>query len=264
MNSDDASLTRPPVPGRLILAAGSMLDQPAEVLIKAAAAAGFDGVGLRVSHEHAVSDPADTRRCAERAGLSIHDTEVHRISLNDSDPAELIEQSAALGAKAMLAVSDLSDHRATMEAVRDLTHRCEQHGVRLALEYMAWTTPSDPVVALEIASETGCVLVVDLLHHVRVGAGITELQAIVESGTLGWVQLCDAPLTAPSLDRLVHEARHGRMCPNHGELPLTDLLACLRDGVTISVEVQNDAQLDIAPIERAQFLHDGARSLLAN
>jgi sugar phosphate isomerase/epimerase len=263
MTRGDASSTRPLVPGLLILAAGSMLDQPADVVVDAAAACGFDGVGLRVSHDHAVTEPGAIRRRAESAGLVVHDTEVHRISLDETDPTALIERSAALGASALLAVSDLADHRATLERVGDLTRRCEESGLRLALEYMAWTTPSEPAGAIEIARATGCVLVVDLLHHVRVGAGVAELRAVVESGTLGWVQICDAPLASPPHDRLVHEARHGRMSPGRGGLPLTDLLACLPDGVTVSVEVQNDALLDVKPFERARLLHDGARSVLS-
>lgn len=263
MARDDASSRRLPVPGRLILAAGSMLDQPTEILIDAAAAAGFDGVGLRLSHDHAVADASAIRQRATSAGIAIHDTEVHRISIDHTDPAALIEQSAAVGAGAVLVVSDLSDHQATMDAVGALTRRCEQYGLRLALEYMAWTTPSAPAHAIEIAEATGCLVVVDLLHHVRVGAGVTELQAIVNSGTLGWVQICDGSLSAPPRDRLVHEARHGRLGPGDGELPLADLLASLRDGVTISVEVQSDALLDVDPFARAQLLHDGARSVLS-
>lgn len=241
-----------------------MLDQPADVLVDVAGAAGFDGVGLRISDHHAVTNPEEIRRRGEQIGISVHDTEVHRIALDHADPAALIEQSAALGARALLAVSDLPDHGATVDAVHDLTLRCERQGVRLALEYMAWTTPNDPVGAIEIAGLTGCVLVVDLLHHVRVGAGPAELRAIVESGALGWVQLCDAPLARPTTDQLVTEARHGRMCPGDGELPLGELLACLPDGVTISVEVQSDALIGVAPGERAKLLHDRARALLAS
>jgi sugar phosphate isomerase/epimerase len=247
---------------QLILAAGSMLDQPAEVVIDAAAAAGFSGVGLRVSHDHVIENAIEIRDRAERSGVVIHDTEVHRISLVAPDPAPLIEQSVALGAQALLAVSDLRDHRATAEAVGRLTNQCRQHGLQLALEYMAWTTPSQPLVAVEIAQRTGCILVVDLLHHVRVGAGVAELQTIIESGTIGWVQISDAPLADPPADVLVHEARHLRMCPGRGELPLADLLAVVPDSTTISVEVQSDDLLSVSPAERARLLYECARSVL--
>ena len=81
----------------------------------------------------------------------------------------------------------------------------------------------------------------------------TSCSAVVESGTLGWVQICDALLEPPA--DLIHEARHQRLAPGSGELPLAELLACLDADVTISVEVQNDALLGVPPIDRARLLH---------
>ena len=54
-------------------------------------------------------------------------------------------------------------------------------------------------------AETGCQVVVDVLHHVRVGATADDLRSVVESGTLGWVQVCDAAAAHPT--DLIHEAR---------------------------------------------------------
>jgi sugar phosphate isomerase/epimerase len=246
----------------LHLAAGSMLDQPADVLLHVAAAAGFDGVGLRLSGEHAVDDLAATRGTAERLGLKIHDVEVYRITNDPADPDPLIADASIIGASALLVVSDLDDRAATVDALGELNERCRSNGLRLALEYMAWTDPCDPLDAIDVARQTGCELLVDLLHHVRVGAGIAELDAIVASGVLGWVQLCDAPLTQPSKERLVDEARHGRLLPGRGELPLADLLFRLPDDVAVSVEVQSDELLAVEPAWRARMLHDTARSLL--
>jgi sugar phosphate isomerase/epimerase len=248
----------------LVLAAGSMLDHPPAAMIDAAAAAGFDGVGLRISNPataaHAVTDPGVVRRHADRCGVAIHDAEVFRIGTDD-DPARLVERAAAVGAVAMLVVSDTGVRSETTAGVASLVELADRHGIRVALEYMAWTDPSGPLDAVSIAQETGCVVVVDLLHHIRVGAGVTELRAVVDSGTLGWVQLCDAELAAPA--DLIHEARHRRLVPGAGALPVAELLACVGADVTISVEVQNDALLEVSPIERASLLHDAARSVIA-
>ena len=242
----------------LILAAGSMLDQPAEVVIESAAAAGFDGVGLRLSGEHAVHGHVTL-------GVPVHDVEVYRIDAAAANPEPLLDAAAAVGAAALLVVSDLPDRSATLDALAGLRRRCDAHGLRLGLEYMAWTDPSDPLDAIDIAEQTGCELVVDLLHHLRVGAGVTELDAIVRSGRLGWVQLCDAPAGAPAgRDALIHEARHGRMLPGSGELDLAPLLAHIPDDVVISVEVQSDALLGVPPFERARVLHDATSAVLAH
>lgn len=242
----------------LILAAGSMLDQPAEVVIETAVAAGFDGVGLRLSGEHAVAAP-------ELLGASVHDVEVYRIDGAMADPGPLLDATAAAGAQAVLVVSDLGDRAATIEALAALRERCGSHGLRLGLEYMAWTDPSGPLGAIEVARATGCEIVVDLLHHLRVGAGADELGAVVASGHLGWVQLCDAPAVAPvGREALIHEARHGRLAPGTGALDLAPLLACIPPGTVISVEVQSDALLAVPARERAQLLHDSARAVLGH
>lgn len=240
----------------LILAAGSMLDEPAEVVVDAAAAAGFDGVGLRLSGEHAVHGPVTP-------GVPVHDVEVYRIDGSATDPEPLLDAAAGAGAHAVLVVSDLGDRGATVDALGALVGECRARGLRLGLEYMAWTDPSGPLDAIEVAHATGCEIVVDLLHHRRVRAGVAELEAIVASGRLGWVQLCDAPAVTPiGRDALIHEARHGRLLPGTGELDLAPLLACIPSGTVISVEVQSDALSTVPPFERARMLHDSARRVL--
>ncbi len=248
-----------------MLAAGSMLDHPDAVLIDAAADAGFDAVGLRVSTGRTDAEIDAARTLAGRRGVAIHDVEVYRIADDAAPPDRLIEQTAALGAAALLVVSDLADRAATVRALMGLTERCRRANVRVGLEYMAWTTPSAPLDAIDIADEVECEVLVDVLHHVRVGAGTDELDAIVESGRLGWVQLCDASVATPdgpSSESLLHEARHGRLAPGAGELPLRELLAHVPANIAISVEVQSDALLTLPPLPRARLLHDAARSLI--
>lgn len=248
--------------GPLILAAGSMLDVSADELIETAADAGFDGVGLRISGEHGDGELAALGARASAHGLIVHDTEVYRIGRRSPAPDELIDRSVAVGASALLVVSDLADRAGTVAALGDLTDRCHGVGLEVALEYMAWTMPSAPADAVAMAREVGCRLVVDLLHHVRVGAGRAELDAIVDAGVLGWVQLCDAPIEAPA--DLVREARHGRLPPGRGGLPLRELLASVPAGTAISVEVQSDDLSSLPSVARARLLHDAARSVLTD
>jgi sugar phosphate isomerase/epimerase len=247
----------------LILAAGSMLDQPHLPLIGAAAEAGFDGVGLRLSGEETPAELSTVRAAAERAGIVIHDTEVHRHRLGGPGPEWLIEATMAVGAGALLMVSDDLDPVATTEAVAAAAEACRAAGVRLAIEYMAWVCPDNPADAVAMANEAECDLVVDLLHHHRVGAGPVELDAVVASGRLGWVQLCDAPAAHPGADGLLTEARHERMPPGLGGLPLELLLAWVPPGTPISVEVQSDALLAVEPHERARVLHRAATTTMA-
>lgn len=239
-----------------------MLDCTPETIIDCAAAAGFDGIGLRLSGDQPGLDLNAVRRHAAASGVRIHDVEVHRVAVESASADELIARAVAVGASALLVVSDLTDRTATVQAVRALRERCAASGLRLGLEYMAWTDPGTPMDAIEVARQTGCELVVDLLHHIRVGAGVDELDAIVAAGVFGWVQICDAPAARPTPTDLIHEARHGRLLPGQGALPLRPLLARLPAGIVVSVEVQSDDLLAVPPLERAQQLLDASRRVL--
>ena len=239
-----------------------MLDCAAETIIDCAVAAGFDGIGLRLSGDQPGIDLDAIRRHAAGNGVHIHDVEVHRITADSAGADELIARAVTVGASALLVVSDLTDRAATVQAVGTLRKQCAANGLRLGLEYMAWTDPSTPMDAIDVARQTGCELVVDLLHHFRVGAGVDELNAIVAAGVLGWIQICDALAGSPEPTDLIHEARHGRLLPGHGALPLRSLLARLPVGTVVSVEVQSDDLLAVPPMERVQQLLEATRSVL--
>jgi len=249
----------------LCLAAGSLLDADPFTFADAAAAAGFDGIGLRLSHQHAL-DTAGLRRLARRLnelGLFVHDVEVHRIGADgDDDAGRLIDAAAEVGARFVLVVSDLADDTAgrdrTVHHLGRIVERGRAAGVTVGLEYMAWTTPRRSADAVQMAAATGATVVVDVLHHTRLGEGATELRAVVASGRLGWVQVCDAPLGAP-VD-LLDEARHHRLAPGEGALPLDLLLAVPDTSAVRSVEVQSDAlAARLGPFERAAALYAAAR-----
>jgi len=247
----------------LALAAGSVLDARAVDVCDVAAAAGFDAIGLRLSGEHAVArrDVVPLRRRIEDAGLVLLDAEVHRIAPGTAAPGELIDTAAALGARHLLVVSDLDDASRTRDALAAVVERCRDAGIGTALEYMAWTTPSTPAGALALAEATGASVVVDLLHHTRVGATVAELARLVRSGRVGWVQICDAG-DRPADGDLVHEARHARRAPGDGILPLAELLAVVPFGVPLSVEVQSDLlRTTLPPDRRALLLHGRAQPL---
>jgi sugar phosphate isomerase/epimerase len=253
----------------LILAAGSALDANPFELAEAAAAAGFDGFGLRLSDQHRLDDPQQFRRQLERLGVGLHDAEVIRLG-SRIDPQPLIEAAAAAGAAAVLAVSDTGDRDATVDGVGSLVEQCERLGLVVGLEYMAWTDPTSPEEAIAIAGATGCVVVVDVLHHVRVGADRTRLEAVLASGCFGWLQLCDAGRRSVETSAFVDEARHRRCAPGDGTLPLGDLLAAFGPSDradlehVVSVEVQSDAMLDIPLARRVVMLHETADRVLAN
>lgn len=257
----------------LVLAAGSMLDVGPNRLIEVAAAAGFDAVGLRLGADD-LADPTRLVAVAEaarRSSIVVHDVEVVRIpadgSADDGLPAgaaALIDAAAVLGEASVLVVSDHPDRDHTAAVLERLVRRADRRSVTIALEYMAWTTPADPRGALEMARRTGCRVVVDVLHHHRVGAGLDAFAEVVEAGVLGWLQLCDVD-PVPPFDRagLVHEARHGRLVPGAGAADLAAFVGLLPPGVPVSVEVQSDALLALSPPARAARLSAAALAVLS-
>ena len=255
--------------GALILAAGSALDADALALLDAAASAGFDGVGLRLSHGRAGTVPAlrAIRTRADDLGIFVHDVEVHRVGEGVAFDA-LLEAAVEVGSRRILAVSDVSDLSRTVESVSALVAQARPLGIEVGVEYMAWTTPNAPADAIRVAKHSGCTVIVDVLHHHRVGAGTEEMRALVLSGTLGWVQLCDVlgtsaprPPIGPTErfarhEALRHEARHERLPPGEGDLPLDELLAAVPPEVTRSVEVQSDTLAATTTVrERAALLY---------
>jgi len=266
--------------GSVYLAAGSFLDVSADELV--GISLGLDvnrcsGIGLRLSGEHAITDSGHARELRSRltdSGQRVFDAEVIRVSAdrssdsstdllsrNSSSTTSLIAQAAEVGAAYVLAVSDLDDLTTSIRAFSSLADVARGHGLRVAVEYMAWTTPCDVDGALRVHAETGCRIVVDLLHHTRIGASVADLERLVRADAVAWVQICDAPATLEA-SSLLAEARHDRLAPGEGALPLRDYLALIPPHVDISIEVQSDRLLAVDPRERARRLVDATRALL--
>lgn len=252
------------------MAAGSFLDLSAEQLIElCSSSTHIQGIGLRVTGEQAVdrSRWEELRSVVDSKGLVINDVEVYRIGSPIGSPFEsvdaLIEMAAAIGARNILVVGDVDNDDVVESELRRIVNVARDFEVGVGLEYMEWTTPHSVDKARFFAEATGCRLVVDVLHHTRIGASVEDLARIVADGALGWVQICDAS-DAPPLNRasLIQEARHGRLLPGHGTLPLMDLLSVIPADTTFSIEVQSDELLQLNPLERMQSLTTSANEVL--
>jgi sugar phosphate isomerase/epimerase len=244
---------------RLSIAAGMLLDVEPGEAVRIAADAGYDALGLRF----APPGPDDAAVAALRAavgeaGLGVLDIEFVRLTAEDEAGAwhrRLVEIGTGLGAEHLIVISVDEDRSRTRERYAAL---CElagsMGGLQPTFEFMLPTAVRRLDDALEvIAGVSGGAVLVDALHLHRGGTPPERLRDVDER-LLPYLQICDAPETPPGDDdaTLMHEARHGRVLPGEGALPLRRLLEAAPPQAPLSVEVlSRDLMEGMAPAERA-------------
>lgn len=250
------------------LSAGSVLDaEPGDVL-RAAAAAGYGAAGLRLDPDHiSAGDAARLRNLADDLGIALLDLEVVRLGPR-SDPEQerrLVELAAALGVQFLLTVSEHESETKSADALGRLTGLADTAGVRVALEFMRFTGVRTLDSALRLVAGTTAAIVIDALHLHRGGASPADLAGVPHEH-MAYVQLCDAPLERPGDPAsLAHEARHSRLVPGDGQLPLGQLLSAVPADVPVTIEVQSDdLSSRLTPADRAAHLLDRTRAFLSD
>lgn len=231
----------------LSLASGVMPDATPLQTVDAAAAAGFDHVGLWIDVASWTTATTRAVRAALRAsGLGLLDAEVLwiRPGLANPDHLRAIDIAAELGARNVLVVSSDPDYGATLAKYVQLCGHAAPAGIKVALEFGAFTeigTLEAAVAVLRDARQPNQALLVDALHLHRSGGRPADL-AWVPTEWFSYAQLCDAPLHGPAVSEraaIREEAVDLRLCPGQGELPLGGLLAALPAALPLSVEVRS-------------------------
>jgi sugar phosphate isomerase/epimerase len=261
--------TRP----RLSLAAGVMPEFTPGQTVAAAAATGWDAVGIWVDMK--VWTPGTTREVKRRlgdGGLPALDAEVVWIRPGPDDPDHfrLIDIAAELGAPNVLAVSSAPDPGESAEKLGRLCDHAAAAGVRVSLEFGAFTTVRTLAEALDVlerCGRPGAGLLVDPLHFARTNGRPADLSG-VDRGRFAYAQFCDAASHGPSPDdvpAIIEEALDLRLMPGDGALPLADFLAALPAGTPLSVELRSKALRDgyAEPVERARTLFAATNAWMA-
>lgn len=238
------------IDGRLVsLAHLSMMEVAPVDLVRAAATAGYDAVGIRLvptsdGIDHGVlGDPArlaELARALQDGGLTLLDVEVVR--LRPQGPGEvgpLLEAGALLGARHVICTLEDSEPQRRIETLAAFAGLAGAHGIRPVVEYMVFSACPTLTDALALVGQVGgaAAVLVDPLHHER-GGGAPEAVAGLDPHVLPYVQLCDAATAGPASDPAAAraEAVSARLLPGEGRLPLRRLVAGLGPGVGISVE----------------------------
>lgn len=229
------------------LASGVVPDATPLQTVQAAAAAGFDAVGIWIDlATWTAQTTREVRRAVLDSGLRILDAEVIWIKPGPADPDHLrvIEIAVEIGAANVLVVSSDPDRLATTEKFVALCEHARHVPLGVNLEFGAFTdVPNLEAAALilEQARQPNQGLLVDALHLQRSGGRPAQLRQLPASW-FNYAQLCDASLSGPAASEraaIREEAVDYRLCPGEGELPLAQLRAALPAGLPLSVEVRS-------------------------
>lgn len=275
--------------GPLVLASGTVRRAGVRERVDAAAAAGFDGIGLSAGAYAAARSegwtPAGLRALLDDSAVALVEVEgLLGFSSTGAvtagvlagrryaDPAvvdDVLEMAAVLGAGHVCVNTAFEGEleRGAPAALRALAQRAADVGLRIAVEAVPCSTLVDLPAALRLVQEADSPavgLLVDSWHLYRGGASEEQVRA-VPPGLVVAVQLDDGP-RVPVLPDYLEDTLHHRDLPGEGELPLVAFLQTLLDhGVRapVSVEVLSD-RLDALPaMEAAERAARTARAVFA-
>jgi sugar phosphate isomerase/epimerase len=161
----------------------------------------------------------------------------------------VLEAGAFLGADVLNVIGGDPERNRLLDSLAHLVHDAAQFGIAASIEPISYQYVDTFTDAAAVARHTGCAIMLDVLHFVRAGGTISDLEA-APGGAVRVIQLCDGPPTVPALPnphtmplgqdtngspRQI-ESRAKRLVPSTGSFPLVDILRAL-PGVPISVEV---------------------------
>lgn len=257
----------------LSLAAGVLPEFPPQVIVRAAAQAGYPASGIWCDTE--TWTDATTRAVARQlreGALSALDIEVIwiRPGREVADSARrLIDIGGTLGAQNVLIVSANPNLADTKHQFAMLCEYAAAAGMRAVLEFLMIAEVKTLAQAVEIVTDVdhpaGAVLV-DALHLARCGATAADV-ARLPPHLLPYAQLCDGPAHLSGSDHatFLRDAIDGRSAAGEGELPLRDLLAALPRHLPLSLEVRSKRYRDryADPAERARAVLDATNRFLS-
>ena len=253
----------------LSLASGVLPECSPEQTAAAAVDAGWPAVGIWVEPATwTAATAAEVLARTRDAGIIVLDVEVVWLKPGADDPEHLriIDAGAQIGARNVLVVSSDPDPQSSADKLRRLTEHAAERGMRVCLEFAAFTEVTSLAAALDILvrshPDTG--LLIDPLHFARTGANPQMLRGI-DPHRLPYAQFCDAPASGPSpqdVPAIIHEALDLRLDVGAGGLPLRDLLGELPAAIPLSIELRSKALRDAFPgaKERASALLQATRS----
>ena len=261
------------------LAALTVLELAPPALIDAAAACGYDHVGIRLLPAMAggiayplMDDEAGLKETLARldaTGITVADLEVVAIRPETEIAAfsAFFETGERLGATNILVAGYDPDLDRFTDRFARFCEAAARHGLTADLEFMPWTCVPDLSTANRIVAQAGQAnagVLVDALHFDRSNSSTAEL-AGVPAHRLHYWQLCDAPAECPATtEEMIHAARYERMFPGEGGIDLVALIRAMPADIAVSIEVPTaELAKTVDAKSRAQRALSAARNVIA-
>ncbi|STZ76002.1 sugar phosphate isomerase/epimerase family protein [Bergeriella denitrificans] len=249
--------------------------EPVE-FIRAAAAAGYDFVGLRTRPVTATEKdlnllPGSTRlkevsAVLQDTGMKVADTEFIGMDehCNRDFWLPMLESAAELGAKSLtFTITDPDLSRATATTAK-LAEDARQFNLTVTLEPISYQTVKLLPEAVEIAKQTGCKILFDTLHFHRAFGETAHITA-AKPYLADMVQLCDGILAdrADTREGLIEESRSLRYVPGEGDFKLAECVALLPETMPVSIEVPNPKFAELGLQGWLAYLKQATEQVLA-
>lgn len=224
------------------------------------------------------SDPAlvrETKAALDKHGVSLSQGEGFLImqGLDMADNEPLFDIMAELGAPMVNTVVVEQDRSRALDQFALYAEMAQQRGQIPLIEFMPMMQPGNLSQTLQFLEDSGAgnaQIMLDAMHFFRSGSMLRELANAPQSA-IGYIQLCDAPLpagdtamTPEMMQAYGEEARHERMCPGDGDLPLADFLTALPRDLSVGLEIpmMSKAKAGISPVDAMRPCVKAARDLL--
>jgi sugar phosphate isomerase/epimerase len=252
-------------------------DAPPIEFVEAAAAAGYDAVGLRLARSplfpfYPVVGNAplirELKLILASSGMSVLDilTFYLQPTTDVAAFAPALELGAELGARHALVAGDDADWtrlRGNMGRFCDLA---AQFGISAALEFAVIRPLATLSQALRLLSELGRkngVICLDPLNFVRGGGSAAFLRGL-EPRLFPYAQISDGVLAPgePDLSKLGRMSPNERRMPGDGMLPLRQILDALPLGLPLSVEIPMPKSVKLPAREWARATAESTRRFL--
>ncbi len=240
-------------PRRFSLAHLTLLDTSPPELVRIAALAGYDYVGLRTIPLHIPGEPLyelhldrallrDTKTALESTGVRVLDVELARI-VEDCDPVAYVpamEAAVTLGARHVLSSIWTSERSLAIDGFGRLCDLAKPLGLTVNLEFVSstmWSTLAGARDVIMSSARENAGLMVDTMHFHRARTSLSELDD-VPSRWFHYVHIADdradLPATVEESRRIMREER---LYPGEGAVDIAGILMRLPADVVCAIEL---------------------------